>query len=62
MPVFVYVCQECKITKERIEHLSDPPPLECPECSKPMEKVVSFGGTFILKGDGFYKPRIATDD
>lgn len=41
---------------EAIQKISEEPLLKCPKCKrKSLEKQMSSGGMFILKGEGFYK-------
>jgi len=53
MPTYVYRCQACGITFERMQRLSEPPLTQCPECHGPVRRVLQPVG-IIFKGPGFY--------
>lgn len=53
MPLYEYACESCKKTFEIIQKFSDPPVQDCPECGKPVTKVMS-RTSFQLKGTGWY--------
>jgi putative FmdB family regulatory protein len=56
MPIYEYVCGDCKHELEKIQKIIDTSLKECPSCKKlNLQKRVSSGG-FILKGVGFHKP------
>lgn len=41
---------------EAIQKITEEPLKQCPECKKKaLEKQLSSGGMFVLKGEGFYK-------
>ncbi|MCK4743881.1 MAG: zinc ribbon domain-containing protein [Sulfuriflexus sp.] len=55
MPIYEYVCVECKHTMEAIQKMSDDPLTDCPECGKvALKKKISAAG-FRLKGSGWYE-------
>lgn len=60
MPIFEFECPGCK-TKDEVLLSASEATMEldfeivCESCDKAMLKVVS-SGSFILKGEGFYKP------
>lgn len=57
MPIYEYLCVKCGHELEVIQKFSDEPLVKCPACKKKsLEKQLSSGGMFILKGDGFYAP------
>jgi len=51
MPLYEYICLECKTPFEAFRKMDDPPP-PCPKCGKESEKTVS-QSTFRLKGGGW---------
>ncbi|MBQ7503156.1 zinc ribbon domain-containing protein [bacterium] len=54
MPIYVYRCSKCHHDVEKLQHVSDPPVLVCPQCgTETMHKVVSNIG-IQFKGSGFY--------
>lgn len=55
MPIYEYKCNKCGHQMEAIQKFSEAPLVKCPECKrKSLEKQMSSGGMFILKGEGFY--------
>lgn len=51
MPIYEYQCQKCqKETGDLLVKLNTPPP-KC--CKKEMERKISRGGSFRLKGHGW---------
>lgn len=53
MPTYEYRCPEGH-TFERFQRMSDPPEADCPTCGQGGERLISAGGGFLFKGDGFY--------
>ena len=53
MPIYEYRCQSCGATFEVLQRLADEPPVACPTCAGPVEKLVS-RTAFQLKGTGWY--------
>lgn len=54
MPIYEYRCSACGFEKDALQKLSDPPLVDCPQCSKPaLVKLISAAG-FQLKGSGWY--------
>jgi putative FmdB family regulatory protein len=53
MPTYEYRCPEGH-TFEQFQRMSDPPKADCPTCGKGAERLISAGGGFLFKGDGFY--------
>ncbi|MFM8316118.1 MAG: FmdB family zinc ribbon protein [Deltaproteobacteria bacterium] len=65
MPMYEYRCESCAKTFEVIQKFSDGPLSDCPECGKPVGKLMSLG-SFQLKGSGWYntdykKPSSSSD-
>jgi putative FmdB family regulatory protein len=54
MPTYEYVCTSCKNLWEEVQRISDPPIKKCPKCSKRTAQRQISGGSFILKGGGWY--------
>ena len=57
MPIYEYECPTCHRTSEVIQKFDDPSPT-CGDCEvngqpSEMVKLISKGGTFILKGSGW---------
>lgn len=55
MPIYEYRCTACDRRLERLQKISDPPLVDCPECGEPsLTKLMSAAG-FRLKGGGWYE-------
>lgn len=60
MPIYEYRCSACGTELEKLQKISDPPMVECPECGKPaLVKLVS-ASSFRLKGSGWYETDFKT--
>jgi len=56
MPTYEYECSSCGHQLETIQNFSEAPLKKCPQCKKnKLERLISGGGGFIFKGDGFYE-------
>ena len=53
MPLYEYECKSCGIRFERMQHFSDEPLKDCPECGGSVHRVIQPVG-IIFKGSGFY--------
>ena len=53
MPIYEYECTDCGHRTEVLQRLSDPPLEACPECGKPVRRLVS-APAFQFKGTGWY--------
>lgn len=53
MPIYEYVCNECKEKFEVFQRISEPPLQVCSRCGGKMTKLIS-NTSFILKGSGWY--------
>jgi putative FmdB family regulatory protein len=61
MPIYEYQCGACQTRLEKLQKLSDPPLLTCPECgADALVKLVSAAG-FRLKGGGWYETDFKKD-
>src|SRR5207244_2113249 len=54
MPTYEYACEACQNEWEEIQKISEPPVEVCPKCARKSAKRQISGGTFILKGGGWY--------
>ncbi len=55
MPIYEYQCEACGHKLEKIQKISDPVLVDCPECDTPkLNKLISAAG-FRLKGSGWYE-------
>jgi putative FmdB family regulatory protein len=60
VPIYEYRCASCGAELEKLQKISDPPLLECPECGKDsLVKLVS-ASSFRLKGSGWYETDFKT--
>ncbi len=53
MPTYEYRCPQGH-EFEKFQRMSDDPVAPCPECGKDAERLLSGGGGFLFKGEGFY--------
>jgi putative FmdB family regulatory protein len=53
MPAYDYHCARCGGFEVQ-RRMSDPPLESCPNCSGPVERVISRNVNFLFKGSGFY--------
>lgn len=55
MPIYEYECNACGHTLEKLQKISDPVLIDCPECGDAaLQKLISAAG-FRLKGGGWYE-------
>ncbi len=54
MPTYEYVCSSCGNAWEELQKITDAPVEICPSCAKATAKRQISGGSFILKGGGWY--------
>ncbi len=54
MPTYEYVCTSCKNEWEEIQKISEAALEVCPKCQQSTAKRQISGGSFILKGGGWY--------
>ena len=54
MPTYDYQCPKGH-RFEAVQKMSDRPVATCPTCRARARRVISGGGGFLLKGEGFYK-------
>ena len=56
MPTYEYLCKVCSHQFEIEQKISDEPLSECPKClCCTIDRLISGGTGFVLKGDGWYK-------
>ena len=55
MPTYVYKCDKCGHTFERLQRMTDAPLKRCPQCRGRVQRVISGGVGIIFKGSGFYE-------
>ncbi|MBN1523286.1 MAG: zinc ribbon domain-containing protein [Spirochaetales bacterium] len=54
MPTYEYECTACGHRFEAFQRMTDKPLSKCPECKKPVKRLISAGLGIIFKGSGFY--------
>jgi len=60
MPTYEYECAACGLRFERRQAITEDPILECPECHAKVQRLITGGAGFIIKGSepGRAKPRV----
>lgn len=53
MPIYEYVCQDCKEEFEILQRITEAPINDCSKCGGSLRKLIS-SNSFILKGSGWY--------
>jgi len=61
MPTYDYECPKGH-RFEAVQKMSAKPVATCPKCKARARRVISAGGGFLLKGEGFYKTDYRSDD
>lgn len=61
MPIYAFRCEACGHSFDRLQKLSDPDPVECPECAKPTVKRQVTAPAFRLAGSGWYETDFKSD-
>ncbi len=54
MPTYEYRCRKCGHEFEQFQKITEDPLSVCPVCGGSVERLITTGGGFILKGKGFY--------
>lgn len=54
MPTYEYRCSNCENLWEELQKISEPKLEECPKCHQKTAQRLISGGSFILKGGGWY--------
>ena len=54
MPTYEYACSSCGNLWEDIQKISEPALTTCPKCNQETARRQISGGSFILKGGGWY--------
>ena len=55
MPTYEYQYKHCGCRFDKFQNIIDSPLSECPKCGGTVERLISGGGGFVLKGSGFYQ-------
>jgi len=61
MPTYEYECNDCKKTFEEFQSITEEPLKDCPFCSGSVRRLISAGGGFLFKGNGFYSTDYRSD-
>ena len=61
MPIYAFRCEACGHSFDRLQKLSDPDPVECPECTKPTVKRQVTAPESRLAGSGWYETDFKSD-
>ncbi|MBN1655344.1 MAG: zinc ribbon domain-containing protein [Deltaproteobacteria bacterium] len=61
MPTYDYQCRVCGYRFEQQQKISEAPLKECPQCHGEVERLLSGGAGFILKGSGPRSSKNAKD-
>ena len=54
MPTYEYECEKCHLQFEQFQRMKDEPVKTCPACGGRVRRLISGGGGFLFKGNGFY--------
>jgi putative FmdB family regulatory protein len=54
MPTYEYECEKCHHQFEQLQKIIDEPIKVCPICGGKVKRLISGGGGFLFKGNGFY--------
>ncbi len=55
MPAYDYRCQSCNDVFEKTQRITEPAGAQCPKCGSENCTRLITGGTFHLKGSGWYQ-------
>lgn len=61
MPIYEFECAACEAVFDRLQKLSDPDPVDCPECGQPRVKRRVSAPAFRLAGSGWYETDFKKD-
>jgi putative FmdB family regulatory protein len=61
MPIYEFECSACDAVFDRLQKLSDPDPVDCPECGQPRVKRRLTAPAFRLAGSGWYETDFKKD-
>jgi putative FmdB family regulatory protein len=52
MPTYQYECESCGHRFQRFQPMTEAPERECPECERPVRRLIGTGAGVIMKGSG----------
>jgi putative FmdB family regulatory protein len=61
MPIYAFECAGCGHQFDRLQKLSDPDPVDCPECGQPQVRRQLTAPSFRLAGAGWYETDFKKD-
>lgn len=61
MPIYAFKCEACGHAFDRLQKLSDPDPIECPQCGACAVKRQLTAPSFRLAGSGWYETDFKSD-
>lgn len=61
MPIYAFECDACGHAFDRLQKMSDPDPIECPECGAPKIRRQLTAPAFRLSGSGWYETDFKKD-
>ncbi|MHC4199990.1 MAG: FmdB family zinc ribbon protein [Planctomycetota bacterium] len=50
MPTYIYECEACERTFERMRSMADESDEHCPDCGKKAQRIVTAGAGILVKG------------
>ena len=54
MPTYEYKCTDCGYRFTQFQNMNDLPVHSCPQCDKPVKRLISAGSAVLFKGSGFH--------
>ena len=54
MPTYEYRCDSCGHEFETFQKITDDPLTACPRCTGTVERLITVGGGFMVKGQGVH--------
>ena len=61
MPIYAFECSACGHDFDRLQKLSDPDPIDCPQCGAPQVRRRLTAPQFRLAGGGWYETDFKKD-
>ncbi|HEY6544904.1 MAG TPA: zinc ribbon domain-containing protein [Dokdonella sp.] len=61
MPIYEFECSACNTVFDRLQKLSDPDPVDCPDCGQPRVRRRLTAPAFRLAGSGWYETDFKKD-
>jgi len=62
VPTYDYRCKKCAHEFAIVQSIKDAPRRQCPKCRGKVERLITGGANFILKGNGFYSTDYRSSD